>query len=124
MKFKKMLAELRKDPKNAVYFIQGHFNWFLHGKAIKKYYAKRKECAEWRCFEDNKCYICGCDFNALALSSKRCTYEARKAKQAEYIVEANKELYRFMIPKKSEELKGIIGLDCINLIENKTTEEE
>ena len=70
MTLKEIISKLRKEPKSALYFIQGNFNWFIHGKAIKKYLNKMSECPN--CYKDAQCEKCGCDFNALALSSKKC----------------------------------------------------
>ena len=70
MKLKKVINELRKDPKVVFYYFQGHLLWLLHKKAIMKYWKKTKECPD--CFAEGSCKICGCPFNELALSNKKC----------------------------------------------------
>ena len=52
------------------YFIKGHFLWMIHGRAIRRYYVKVQECKE--CQLENTCKVCGCEFNPLALSGKKC----------------------------------------------------
>jgi len=76
MKFREVVRELKKDPRNGLYYLQGWINWFLHKRAIKKYFRKSKECPE--CFEQNQCMICGCSFNPLALSSKKCDLKKKQ----------------------------------------------
>lgn len=75
MTFKEALKELKKDPRNGLYFIQGHLRWLIHSRAIKQYYKKSKECPE--CFHLNQCEKCGCNFNAVALTNK-CKLYGRK----------------------------------------------
>ena len=71
--FHLLLSRVRQvidNPKLAWYYIQGNINWFLHGKAIIKYVKKLQECPE--CFTNQECLNCGCNFNRLALSDKKC----------------------------------------------------
>jgi len=65
---KKQFKVFLKEPIVALYFIQGHINWFLFGKFIKRYWKKKEECPD--CFEANQCKQCGCEFGPIALSSK------------------------------------------------------
>ena len=75
MTLRRVFEELKKDPRNALYFVQGHIKWLIHGRAIRKYYRKQQLCKDRGCFETNQCKICECPFNALALSSKKCKNE-------------------------------------------------
>lgn len=67
---KRRLNEVRDNPKLVLYYIQGHVNWFIHGRAIVKFKKKELECPE--CFSKGQCVNCGCDFSKLALSNKPC----------------------------------------------------
>lgn len=65
------IKEARSNPKLVYYYIQGHINWWIHGRYITKFLIKKQECPD--CFENNACKICGCPFNKLALSDKKCS---------------------------------------------------
>jgi hypothetical protein len=67
---RKIIKEVRKDPRVVFYYFQGHLLWLIHKRAIKKYWKKKEECPD--CFESNQCKICSCPFNQLALSNKIC----------------------------------------------------
>ena len=69
-RFFSQLKYALSNPLTVVYYIQGHVNWFIHGKAILKWYKKSLECPE--CFKRGTCIHCGCPFNEKALSDKPC----------------------------------------------------
>lgn len=56
--------------KIAYYYLRGHVRWWIHNRAIKQWYEKSVECPD--CFEKGSCVHCGCPFNELSLSGKRC----------------------------------------------------
>ena len=71
--FYSQLKYALSNPITILYYIQGHVNWFIHGKAILKWYKKSLECPT--CFEAGRCVHCGCPFNEKALSDKPCGIE-------------------------------------------------
>lgn len=68
------IREIKKDPRNGWYFIQGTVRWWIHGKAITKFLRKKNQCPT--CFETGECQSgCGCEFHKVALSNKKCNVE-------------------------------------------------
>lgn len=55
---------------NIFYYIQGNINWFFFRKYIKRYNNRVKKCIE--CATIGSCIYCGCDFDSMAVSTKKC----------------------------------------------------
>lgn len=55
---------------NVFYYLQGHLNWFLFSKYIKRYNKRVRTCIE--CASGGQCIYCGCSFDEMAVSTKKC----------------------------------------------------
>lgn len=52
------------------YYLQGHLNWFLFKKYVKRYNDRVRSCIE--CASNGSCIYCGCSFDEMAVSTKKC----------------------------------------------------
>lgn len=78
MTLKQFMRSLVREYKThglkiAYYYARGHIRWWIHRGAIREWYNKTLDCRV--CFEKGSCIHCGCSFNELALSGKRCVNE-------------------------------------------------
>lgn len=55
---------------NVFYYLQGTINWFLFKKYIKRYNDRVRACLT--CAHHGSCIYCGCDFDKMAVSNKKC----------------------------------------------------
>lgn len=62
------IKEVVANPILIFYYVQGHINWWLHGRAITKFLIAKSKCPD--CFQSNQCKLCGCPFNKVVLSGK------------------------------------------------------
>lgn len=105
MSIKEIYNRLKKDPKDAWYYIQGNVRLFvfrrnafkfLIRKHIAEQYLWRRDIAARDCFLNGQCKCCECETPALFFSEKGCSVD----KIQRCVIRGLKKCYPALMDKK------------------------